>query len=325
MLVAKSACIALALCSTLHATPQAAVKRINSADRSFSVVVPEKWRTADNAEGPVVSLAQIISGEAVLRREGPPFDPAAMARETVRALGYVESCSGRTDYTGGRQERWSPLLISTISLRQDWPAAHAVTGGCSLFELPAIFFSYDGAYYSARCRFSDLKTCAALAASVGSPVAETEEAVPATKFKVLGLEGTLPSAACGTLNGFAKGLERWLTLLIYTIAGIPLVVLFYVFSMLFYQSVAAGGLIALLTGWLIARRPKAGLLLLSVAVLAGLFFSWNSANVAQFGLRSNPHGEVCAAVAEGWLSSALVILAGCLGFFARRRYEGRTR
>lgn len=321
----KSACVGMLLCPALPSALQAGVKRINSADGSFSVAVPEDWRGVNYEEGPVVGLEQSLSGKVVIRRGVTPFDPAVMAAATVKRLGYVESCDNRTDYPYGRSEEWSPLLISTISLRRDWPAAYAVTGGCGVFDLPAIFFS-DGSVYSiARCRFSDLKACAETAASIGPPVAkEKPRAVPAARFKVLGLGATLPSAACRALNGFDGVAGRGLTLLIYTIVGIPVVVFFYVFSMLFYQSVAAGSLLAFLAGWLLYGRPRAVRRLLFFAVLTGLLFSWDSANVPYFGLRYNPHGEICAAVAEGWLSSALVILAGWLGFFARGRYEGRS-
>lgn len=296
---------------------------MNSEDGSFSVAAPEGWRAVNNVEGPVVSLAR-GSGEVVIRRGVAPFDPALKARTKVRWLGYVESCTNRTDYPHGRHEEWTPLLISTISLRQDWPVAYAVTGGCSIFELPEIFFSDGNIYSIANCRFSELGPCAEVAASVGPPVAEVAAFVPAAKAKLFGLEVTLPSAVCGALKWFAEGLERWLVLLVYSIAGIPIVLFFYLFSLLFYQSVAAGSIIAFLTGWLLARRPKARRRLLYVAVIAGLFFSWDSANIPGIELRSAAHGDGAAVVVEGWISSALVILSAWLGMGARRRYEQRN-
>ena len=167
------------------------------------------------------------------------------------------------------------------------------------------------------------------AAGVGPAVPKQESAgVPPAVVSVLGLKGTLPPVVCEPLNGFAGRLRGFLTTMLYMIAPIPLIVFFYVFSMLFYQSLAAGSFMAFLTGWLLQKRPILRLLLVSAAIITAVFFSWDSAGIPQFGLRHIPDGEACAEVFEGWVNSGLVILIGCLGIFAGRLYaarKGQTR
>lgn len=320
-IIQRAGCAALLLCSFLPAALQAA-KSINSADASFSVAAPEPWSPDFNGAGPVVRLKGGYDKKISVERAVTPAAPAALADGLMRKLEAARDCVQKTSYGDGRpQEEKGTLQVSTLTLRPDWPAAYALTGACVNGELPAIFFSDGKDSFSVHCRFSELKTCAAVAAGVGPAVPKAEAAcVAPAELSVSGLRLTLPPAACKVLNGVHENLRGALVVLLYLIAPIPFILLFYVFSMLFYQSLAAGGVIAFLAGWLLAGRPGARLLLLLFAVFAGLFFSWDSTGIPQFGLRYHPGLEYCVAVAEGWLTSALVILAGCLGAFGARRY-----
>lgn len=322
----RTGCIALLLCSFLPAALQAAGKRINSADASFSVGATEYWSPDFTGEGPVAWLNGGADKTASVTRAVPAAAPAAMADALMRELETGRNCVS-TVYEPGRPpvERGT-LQVSTLTLRPEWPPAYALTGACSKGELPAVFFSDGKDSFSAHCLFSDLKACAEVAASVGPAVAKAEAAcMPPVELNVSGLRLPLPTAACKVLNVFHKHVSAALIISLYLVLPIPFIVGFYVFSMLFYQSLAAGGLIAFLTGWLLAGRRKTRLLLLFFAVFSGLFFSWDSTWIPEFGMKHRLGQEYCVAVAEGWLTSALVLLAGCLGVFAARRYAARNK
>lgn len=334
----KQACLAIVFCSALSpavlsagpaadssapAVSTAAVKRINSLDRSFSAAAPEGWRPAFTEEGPVLRFTnpgKLIPG-ITLKREAAPSDTAVMAGKAEKELVDSGSCTSLTidNYV---KTFTSAVKRYNVVLRKDWPAAYAVEGECSGASPLQLFFSDGSGSYTANCWGSAPESCRDAAASVGPAVPDAESAsVWGTGWNVLGLHGTLSPGICGGLNGFHKLVGDWLIISAYMAIPIPFIFFFSIAGMLLYQSLAAGALIALLSGWFAGRRAALVVPLLFLALVTGFLFSWRSAGTPDVGFIS--HGEACVNVAEGWIRAAFVLLAGFLGVFGRRLYEQR--